>query len=216
MDSVHKIRDVTLPGNTRRQGFTLTEIAIVLGIIGLILGAIWVAAGAVYNNLRVSKATTELLQIAQGVRSLYATQSTVDTGPGIDETSALIAARVFPSDTISTTTGANNAAPSSTADGPWAGSTIKVYSATQPNGIVGDSFEVQFVNIPPFACVSLATGNTGTGRDTALVGVGVSQSATSSALSGSITTFPITASVAATSCGTGTGSSIGFIFALRG
>ncbi|MGQ3505077.1 type II secretion system protein, partial [Enterococcus faecalis] len=48
-----------------KRGFTLTEIAIVLGIIGLILGAIWVAAGAVYSNLRVSKATTQLLQITQ-------------------------------------------------------------------------------------------------------------------------------------------------------
>ncbi len=28
----------------RNRGFTLTEMAIVLGVIGLILGAIWVAA----------------------------------------------------------------------------------------------------------------------------------------------------------------------------
>src|SRR5271168_1816583 len=61
-----------------KRGFTLTEIAIVLGIIGLILGAIWVAAAAVYNNLRTSRATTELLTIAQNVRATYATSSTVD------------------------------------------------------------------------------------------------------------------------------------------
>ena len=59
------------------RGFTLTEIAIVLGIIGLILGAIWVAAAAVYNNMRVATANTELLQITQAMRAMYATSSTV-------------------------------------------------------------------------------------------------------------------------------------------
>src|SRR5882762_1552401 len=60
-----------------KRGFTLTEIAIVLGIVGLILGAIWVAAAAVYSNLRTSKATTELLNIVQNVRALYATAGAV-------------------------------------------------------------------------------------------------------------------------------------------
>ena len=58
------MNETNLPTQTtlrrqRRRGFTLTEIAIVLGIVGLILGAIWVAAAAVYNNLRVSHADTE-------------------------------------------------------------------------------------------------------------------------------------------------------------
>src|SRR5690349_11023145 len=61
-----------------KRGFTLTEIAIVLGIVGLILGAIWVAAAAVYNNLRTSKGTTELLTVVQNVRALYATSGLVD------------------------------------------------------------------------------------------------------------------------------------------
>src|SRR5580700_11353983 len=60
------------------RGFTLTEIAIVLGIIGLILGALWVAAAAVYTNLRTSKTTTQLLTITQNLRALYATSASVD------------------------------------------------------------------------------------------------------------------------------------------
>ncbi len=39
---------------TRRHGFTLTEIAIVLGIIGLILGAVWKAASSVYQSANVT------------------------------------------------------------------------------------------------------------------------------------------------------------------
>src|SRR5882757_10048711 len=59
-----------------KRGFTLTEIAIVLGIIGLILGAIWAAASSVYNNLKANQAQQGILSAAQAVRSLYATSST--------------------------------------------------------------------------------------------------------------------------------------------
>src|ERR1700761_8121863 len=120
-----------------KRGFTLTEIAIVLGIIGLILGAIWVAASAVYNNLRTSKATTELLQITQAIRAMYATSSTVDpladmAFPGVSATPALtyLQAGIFPSDTL-------NASPSTQALDPWGG-TISVQS--QKNAVTADSF----------------------------------------------------------------------------
>lgn len=53
------------------RGFTLTEAAIVLGIVGLILSAIWVAAGSVYANYRVGKTAEQLLSIVQSVRSLH-------------------------------------------------------------------------------------------------------------------------------------------------
>jgi prepilin-type N-terminal cleavage/methylation domain-containing protein len=54
-----------------KRGFTLTELAIVLGIIGTILGAIWVAASRVYNNQRTDKAVTEVLAIASGIKAMY-------------------------------------------------------------------------------------------------------------------------------------------------
>jgi prepilin-type N-terminal cleavage/methylation domain-containing protein len=37
----------------KRRGFTLTEIAIVLGVIGMIIGAIWQAAASAYLNWKV-------------------------------------------------------------------------------------------------------------------------------------------------------------------
>ena len=69
---------------TLQRGFTLTELSIVLGIIGLILGAIWVAASAVYSNLHLATANTQLLQVTQAVRAMYATSVLVD--PGADMT----------------------------------------------------------------------------------------------------------------------------------
>ncbi len=61
----------------KTRGFTLTEAAIVLGIVGLILGAIWVAAAAVYENMRTNRANEQILKVAQAVRSLYASSPTM-------------------------------------------------------------------------------------------------------------------------------------------
>jgi type II secretory pathway pseudopilin PulG len=60
------------------RGFTLTEAAIVLGIVGLILAAIWAAAAAVYANMRVNDAQRGITMAAQQTRSMYAVSA--DTG----------------------------------------------------------------------------------------------------------------------------------------
>src|SRR6202000_3454343 len=81
------------PVAKRKRGFTLTEIAIVLGIIGLILGAIWAAASSVYANLKANAAQQGVLAAAQAVRSLYATSANTGvtngniTTPGMSPTS---------------------------------------------------------------------------------------------------------------------------------
>jgi len=192
----------TLCYNKEKRGFTLTEIAIVLGIIGLILGAIWVGAGAVYQNLRVSKAQTELLQITQGIRTLYASQIKFDTAPSILETPGLIAANVFPSDAVY----------NSMVNSPWGGnSAINVYS--QSFNSVGDSYSVEFDNIPVSACIALATGLTGSGRDQQLVGVAYQNN---SGVGNNF--FPINVVAATQGCTRAGGStaSISFAFILRG
>lgn len=40
-----------------RRAFTLTEIAVVLGVIGLIIGVIWVAAASVHEQAKVDRAS---------------------------------------------------------------------------------------------------------------------------------------------------------------
>ncbi len=155
------------PSQSAARGFTLTELAIVLGIIGLILGAIWVAASAVYGNMRVSRATTELLVVAQAVRSAFASSNTTGSGGGVDMTPSMIRAGVFPTNALDT--GLPSTATMAVA--PWAQSRINVYSATSPGGVAGDSYQIAFGAIPQSACISLVTSNTGAGRDSGLVAV---------------------------------------------
>lgn len=46
-----------------RRGFNLIEAAIVLGVVGLVLGGIWIAAVAMYENYKVSKTEMDVLSI---------------------------------------------------------------------------------------------------------------------------------------------------------
>jgi prepilin-type N-terminal cleavage/methylation domain-containing protein len=196
----------------KKRGFTLTEIAIVLGIIGLILGAIWVAAAAVYNNLRVSKATTELLSVTQAMRSLYATQTTVAAN-GTPITLDLIRANVFPTDALDT------GAPSNAANvnAPWSNSHILVYATQDPNAgsAAGDSFQVVFSNIPQSGCISLATNSTGAGRDAALVSVSFAGGVNAAVMPVAATAFPINVVTATAGCAAAA-DSVGFTFKLKG
>lgn len=79
-----------------RRGFALTEIAIVLGIIGLILGAIWVAAADVYRTKLIDDEVTDLTIIVQNIRSLYAMQPAFAETTYTDITLNLVAEGVFP------------------------------------------------------------------------------------------------------------------------
>jgi prepilin-type N-terminal cleavage/methylation domain-containing protein len=207
----------------RKRGFTLTEIAIVLGIIGLILGAIWVAAAAVYNNLRISKATTQLLVITQNMRSMYATSSAVDTGSdmttvgttcvALGAATTYAQAGIFPADTV-----VGLPAGPVCVNGPWTNSSINVVAAKV--SAAADSFAVEFNNVPQSACISMLTQNTGTGRDPGLFAVGASVAGTlniaaGGAGTGAVTTFPVAASVAQTKCSNAL-SNVAFQFTIKG
>lgn len=183
------------------RGFTLTEAAIVLGIVGLILGAIWVAAASVYNNLRVSRTSEQILQIAQNVRSIYSTQNIISAN-----TTALEIARAggIPKDMMDDP---NN--PTTIKD-VWGGD-ITINRTTGPApGVLGDSFYITFTRVPQQACTDIMVRNTGSGRDSGLVGVDNGPIAT--------TAFPLTIGNAIAKCGVTTvaGNSVTFTFKLKG
>jgi hypothetical protein len=149
-----------------KKGFNLIEAAIVLGIVGLVVGGIWVAATSVYANLRSKRATDELLSIVQGVRALYATSSSFGAAVG-DITPLMAQANVIPSDMLSTTP---NLATSANTMNPWSGQVGIVVPGA--GAINATQFAVVFSNVPPTACVDLLMRNAGgTGRDSGLVSV---------------------------------------------
>ena len=184
------------PVRQKKRGFTLTEIAIVLGIIGLILGAIWVAADAVYNNLRVSHANTAILQIAQAVRGAFATETNT-TGLTPDR---LIGAKLFPSDLLNSVgTGLTD---------PWSGGVTTVAPST--DGAPGPAgFTITMSLVPIAACINLVTAVGGPNHDTGLYYVkgiraavaGIGGTGTTAA--GAAITAPVTPDLATTACAGG-------------
>jgi len=130
-----------------KKGFTLTEIAIVLGIIGLILGAIWVAAAGVYANQRVSKANDSVLKIAQGIRTLYASSSTTGYVAATLITPVLVTAGVIPTDLQGGV-------------GPFPNGTTGVIATSD-----GLGFVIAMSNVPRSSCINLLTIVGGTNRD---------------------------------------------------
>jgi len=178
-----------------KRGFTLTEAAIVLGIVGLILGAIWVAAASVYRNMRITRTTEQILTIVQSIRSMNTTQQTL--GGTANYTLPMIQAGIFPRDMIRGT-GA-----SATANNQWDG-LVTVTGATAT--VAGDAFALAYVAVPQSACIDLAVRMSGPARDGGLIGIAA----------GAVnnTTFPVNVVNAATLCPNAT-NTITFTFRLK-
>jgi len=193
----------------QEKGFTLTEIAIVLGIIGLILGAIWVAASGVYNNQKVGKANTEILTIAQGIRSLYSTSSTTGDSAGASENGTFFAAGIFPNDMGSSST---------TLVDPWGGS---ITVTTQTFSTAGDAFGIEFTSVSQAGCIGLLTQIGGQNHEPGLIYANATATASAKGATswstGTSLTLPITASGAAAACAAGTNANaVQFAFKLKG
>lgn len=180
------------PYNSRisRRGFSLLEMAIVLGIAGLIAGGIWVAASTAYFNYRVGKTMEQVQQIVDNIRDHYSAASVLPSMNYNVFTQNEARADVFPADTktlpgVLPTTCQLGPDPCYFVN-PWSsngtgavcgGGTICVGSN---NGslfgpaVLGYNFVVKLRNLPGAACVEVARKMAGIWDEIGLTALGIS------------------------------------------
>jgi len=137
----------------KQRGFTLTEIAIVLGMMGLVLGAIWTAASSVYTNQRSLHGATAVMQVAQGVRALFGSSNTTGYAAATVMTPTLLSAGVIPTDLIN----------GAVINGPFTSGSLGVVATSD-----GAGFVVVVTAVPIANCIDILAQVGGTSADPGL------------------------------------------------
>ncbi len=131
---------------SKQRGFNLVEAAIVLGVVGLIIGGIWVASAAVYNSYKINKTVEDLAVIVKNIQNLISFRDAENITNNATFASTLISAGVFPKEwiidgnTIRTPFGANVT--------PW--------NLIGVSGVNGTRFDLSMRNISVSECAQLA------------------------------------------------------------
>lgn len=149
-----------LPLSSRRRlGMGLLESALYLGISGLILATIWVAASSVSANKQIDKTVGQLVQIAQNMRALYSNQSgfsgTAGWTTGSNITATVVQLEVVPTEMI------NPAAPGVLRT-VWS-SPVRIYV-----GPTLRTFLIRYTAIQQEHCLATIARAIGPGRDRGL------------------------------------------------
>jgi len=120
-------------------GFTLNELAIVLGAVAMVLGGIWAVAGNVRTKQAAGDAVTMLQVVKSNLLDMRKGQPFSSTG---EITSALISAKVIPTNFISATSATQ-------AVTPW-GKPFRVYATA------ARTVRIVFSNVPSKgACITM-------------------------------------------------------------
>jgi len=125
--------------NRARRGFTLNELAIVLGAVAMVLGGVWAVAGSVHSKQAAVDAVSLLQIVKSNLLDMRKGHPFSATG---EITSSLIAAKVIPTNFIS---------PTSTTEAvtPW-GKPFRVYATGSR------TVRIVFSNVPAKGtCISM-------------------------------------------------------------
>jgi prepilin-type N-terminal cleavage/methylation domain-containing protein len=183
---------------SERRGLNLIELAIVMAVVGLIIGGIYIAASSVYRNVRESTTQEDILQIVQNTKSTYGVQGTIPGGAILATTA--ISAGLVPADMNQ-----NN-------------NLIDAFGgAVVLTGVAGPPAEIQIslANVPQSVCSDLLVKDSAGGVTGAAASGLVSIQGGGAAILAA--NFPITPLIAigATNCGTAAVDTVIFTYTIN-
>lgn len=136
-----------------QRGFTLTELAIVLGIVGGIIGGIWYAASNANIANKAQKSATQIMQIYNGYKSIY-TRTGIDTASCFTATNDVtclgVNAGFFPSEMVLGACTPNT--PSTYPQTPWGNGSYATVQTCQSH----NTFAITYSALSQASCISLA------------------------------------------------------------
>ena len=151
-------------------GFTLTEMAIVIGVVGIMVGGIWTAMSGVMQYHHIAEAAGDVAEVVPNVRSYFAVQTGMMNKKYTTVTQLLAQQQVIPPHMLRDQSCLTNG--NCIADGPWgtnggdANGTFRVCewtmgtstacSAAQLTGtLTPQFFGIEFTGLSAGACFGL-------------------------------------------------------------
>ena len=206
---------------SRSAGMSLVETAIVLGVMGIVLAAIWLSVGPVQEKIRQARAAQEITTVVTNIRALYQGQAMISgTFNGLRPgglTNSLIYNGAIPNDMIR-----DRSASPVVVDHPWGA------SGAAPNGSFvvsdnnngdalsttdGQSFRIRLDGLPNASCIAMAMKITPQSGPTGLTGVVINAD---HLFGSSSLPWPITVTAAKIACNSPVNANhVDYIFRLR-
>jgi prepilin-type N-terminal cleavage/methylation domain-containing protein len=219
----------------RKRGFTLLETAIVMAIIGAIIGLLFSVAYLTQSKVNINQAADELNQISQNVRGLYAGRNTSYAALGplnliataadfVKFTPTFVQQNVFPYEMLvpSATLGVTPCL-GTVANNPWnyvpgacGGAALgSVQLALAGSAATPVQFVVRYTGINDAVCADLVAHNSLPGRATGLTQIQINGAVGGIAYS-TLTPMPISSPVATALCTAGNTNVIDWYYNLNG
>jgi type II secretory pathway pseudopilin PulG len=186
------------------RGFSLIEAAIVMGVVGLVVGTIWVVSANVNESSRANSFVQQTSLLVQNMRNYYSGRE-LSSGAGADTlatmfTNTLRARQVFPEDMCGRVCKATNQY------------TIRhVYNGEARVNIVNSSpynrYNLNYATVPKRGCLQLITLLSTRSAELGMTSVSVNSG-------GALTSFPITPTQATTSCSSATNNTLDIVFTI--
>lgn len=165
-------------------GFSLIESAIVLALIGVVIGGVWVAAAAMAEDRKVRETLEGVTLIAENIRTLISVADSNSLGSSYNLTSTAISAGMIPENWVS----------GSAAKNPFGG------AVTIFNAAAGSDFDIRLYGLPSSVCTKLISRVSVMGGNDRKYGPNAVATYIASVLNVYISTFPIPPATAAVAC----------------